>query len=72
MNAQGNVGGDGRRRLVRWSWQKSEKALVDTIALTPSTGMVIDPYLDAATGPGTVPGTESGPESESESLRALT
>jgi O-antigen/teichoic acid export membrane protein len=48
MNAQGNVGGDGRRRLVRWSWQKSEKALVDTIALTPSTGMVIDPYLDAA------------------------
>ncbi len=29
---------------MRWSWQKSEKALVDTIALTPSTGMVIDPY----------------------------
>jgi O-antigen/teichoic acid export membrane protein len=53
MNPQANVGGDGRRRLVRWSWQKSEKALVDTIALTPSTGMVIDPYLDAPTGEGT-------------------
>jgi O-antigen/teichoic acid export membrane protein len=52
MNPQGNVGGDGRRRLVRWSWQKSEKALVDTIALTPSTGMVIDPYLDTETGGG--------------------
>jgi len=32
---------------VRWSWQKSEKALVDTIALTPSTGMVLDPYPEA-------------------------
>jgi O-antigen/teichoic acid export membrane protein len=64
MNAQGNVGGDGRRRLVRWSWQKSEKALVDTIALTPSTGMVIDPYLDA---PPT-PGSEFDSESESESF----
>ena len=32
---------------MRWSWQKSEKALVDTIALTPSTGMVIDPYPEA-------------------------
>jgi len=35
---------------VRWSWQKSEKALVDTIALTPSTGLVIDPYLDTGGG----------------------
>jgi len=61
MNPQGNVGGDGRRRLVRWSWQKSEKALVDTIALTPSTGMVIDPYLEA--DPATVQGTESESES---------
>jgi hypothetical protein len=47
---------------VRWSWQKSEKALVDTIALTPSTGMVIDPYLEAD------PATAQGTESESESF----
>jgi O-antigen/teichoic acid export membrane protein len=35
---------------VRWSWQKSEKALVDTVALTPSTGLVIDPYLASSDG----------------------
>jgi O-antigen/teichoic acid export membrane protein len=51
---------------VRWSWQKSEKALVDTIALTPSTGMVIDPFLDAATSPSTAFDSESDPESDPE------
>ena len=64
MNPQGNLCGDGRRRLVGWSWQKSERALVDTIALTPSTGMVIDPYPEAAPGQG----SESEAESESESF----
>jgi O-antigen/teichoic acid export membrane protein len=63
MNSQGNVGGDGRRRLVRWSWQKSEKALVDTIALTPSTGMVIDPYPAAETA-----GAAGAEDAESESF----
>ena len=52
---------------MRWSWQKSEKALVDTIALTPSTGMVIDPYPEAEAaqgivGAGGAEGAE-GPES---------
>jgi O-antigen/teichoic acid export membrane protein len=44
---------------VRWSWQKSEKALVDTIALTPPTGLVIDPNFGAE---GEGEATE-GPES---------
>ena len=64
MNPQGNLCRDGRCRLVGWSWQKSERALVDTIALTPSTGMVIDPYPEAAPGQG----SEVEAESESESF----
>ncbi len=44
---------------MRWSWQKSEKALVDTIALTPSTGLVIDPYV----GAGDEGEATEGPES---------
>lgn len=48
---------------MRWSWQKSEKALVDTIALTPSTGLVIDPYLGAEPEAEVEVEAAEGPES---------